>query len=309
MTKTVPIADSLGVLPVPVVAGTVRRALAEDAARDDVTTRWSVPPDTWARARIVARQAGVVAGVPVAAEVFHQVDPAVRVDAVVAEGARVAVDDTLVLLEGPARGIITGERVALNMLQRMSGIATLASRFRDAVAGSGVRVLDTRKTAPGLRLLDKYAVAAGGATNHRPDLSAMVLLKENHVAAAGGVTEAVAAVRRGLRADRKDLAIEVEVRTVAEAMEAFDAGVDWVMLDNMDLDTMRRVVALRDALPGGRRPKLEASGTITLATAAAVAGTGVDAMSVGALTHSAPALDLSLLLGEVTDGRAPLRRS
>lgn len=270
----------------------VRRALAEDAAGDDVTTRWSVPAGLVATGTIRAKEPGVVAGLPVAAEAFAQVDPALRVSVPLADGDRVAPGDALLAVHGPVRAILTAERTALNFLQRMSGIATAAAAYVAAVAGLPVRVLDTRKTAPGLRLLDKHAVAAGGAANHRRDLAAMVLLKENHVAAAGGITAAVAAVRAGMAAEGRDLLVDVEVESVAEAAEALRAGASWLLLDNLPPADLREVVALR----GDRQVTLEASGNVTLDTIRAIAETGVDAVSVGALTHSVRALDLSLLL-------------
>jgi nicotinate-nucleotide pyrophosphorylase (carboxylating) len=245
-----------------------------------------------------AKEPGVVAGLPVAEEVFRQVDPGLSIRPLVADGARVAIGDTLLSLDGSARAIITGERTALNFLQRMCGIATLAAAFVAAVDGLPVRVLDTRKTAPGLRLLDKYAVVAGGAANHRPDLAAMVLLKENHVAAAGGVAAAIKAVREGMALAGRDLLVDVEVETVEEAEEALRAGASWLMLDNMSPADMRRVVELRAALAGDRTVTLEASGNVRLDTVREIAATGVDAVSVGALTHSVRALDLTLLVFE-----------
>jgi nicotinate-nucleotide pyrophosphorylase (carboxylating) len=289
-------------LPTGAVREAVARALAEDAAGDDVTTRWSVPEGLRASAVVRAKEPGVVAGLPVAEEVFRQVDPGLSIRPLVADGARVAIGDTLLSLDGSARAIITGERTALNFLQRMCGIATLAAAFVAAVDGLPVRVLDTRKTAPGLRLLDKYAVVAGGAANHRPDLAAMVLLKENHVAAAGGVAAAIKAVREGMALAGRDLLVDVEVETVEEAEEALRAGASWLMLDNMSSADMRRVVELRAALAGDRTVTLEASGNVRLDTVREIAATGVDAVSVGALTHSVRALDLTLL---VLGGRAP----
>jgi len=289
-------------LPGDVVREAVARALAEDAAGDDVTTRWSVPEGQQASAVVRAKEPGVVAGLPVAEEVFRQVDPGLSIRPLVADGARVATGDTLLSLEGSARSVITGERTALNFLQRMCGIATLAAAFVAAVDGLPVRVLDTRKTAPGLRLLDKYAVLAGGAANHRTDLAAMVLLKENHVAAAGGVAAAVKAVREGMALEGRDLLVDVEVETVEEAEEALRAGASWLMLDNMSSVDMRRVVELRAALAGDGTVTLEASGNVRLDTVREIAATGVDAVSVGALTHSVRALDLTLL---VLGGRTP----
>lgn len=272
----------------------VRRALAEDATADDMTTRWSVPSNARAEARIIAREAGIVAGLPVVTEVYRQIDAEVEVAAFVDDTASARAGDVLVRLDGPARSIITGERTALNFLQRMSGIATMARHFVDALGDLPARILDTRKTAPGLRALDKYAVVAGGATNHRLNLSAMVLLKENHIAAAGGITAAIDAVRAGMTVEARRATVEVEVRNVAEAEEALRAGADWIMLDNMSPDDITHVVALADR----RDPRvtLEASGNVTIATVRPIAETGVDAISIGALTHSVHALDLSLLI-------------
>ncbi len=282
--------------PVEAARRTAELALAEDAAGDDITTRWSVPAELRTEAVIITRQPGVAAGVPIVAEVFARVDPEVKVVPVVEDGARLAPNDVLVELSGPARSLITGERTVLNLLQRMSGIATFTRRFADVIGDLPVRVLDTRKTAPGLRALDKYAVTAGGGTNHRLDLAAMVLLKENHVAAAGGVTAAVRAVQAGRAAEGREVLIDVEVQSVAEAEEALRAGASWVMLDNMTNDEIRSVVRLRAELAAGQDITLEASGTITLDRIRAIAETGIDAVSVGALTHSAPALDLSMLI-------------
>lgn len=272
----------------------VRQALAEDAADDDVTTRWSVPRDARAHAHIIALEAGIVAGLPVVAEVYRQVDADVRVEIAADEATPVWAGTVLVRLDGPARSIVTGERTALNFLQRMSGIATLTRRFVDAVRGLPVRILDTRKTAPGLRALDKYAVRAGGASNHRLDLSAMVLLKENHIAAAGGIAAALDAVRKGSYVDDRPVTVEVEVRNVAEAEEALRAGTDWIMLDNMSIRDMSQVADLNAHTDPPAA--LEASGSVTLATVRRIAQTGVDAISVGALTHSVRALDISLLI-------------
>jgi nicotinate-nucleotide pyrophosphorylase (carboxylating) len=282
-------------------------ALVEDAAGDDITTRWSVPAGAVVRAELIARDPGILAGLPALTEVFRQVDPAVVVEPGFVDGDHVEPGDVVAVVSGPAASIITGERVALNFLQRMSGIATMAGALVEKLADLPVRVLDTRKTAPGLRALDKYAVRAGGAHGHRLDLSTMVLLKENHVAVAGGVTAALRAVRRGSRTESRPVEVEIEVRTADEAREALAAGADWLLLDNMAPRELRAVVALRDELGPGT--KLEASGRITADTAMAVAATGVDAMSLGALTHSVQALDLSLLVTEVdASGQRELRR-
>jgi nicotinate-nucleotide pyrophosphorylase (carboxylating) len=276
------------------IRAAVHTALSEDHAADDVTTRWSVPEQMDVEAVMIAKQPGRVAGLPLTESVYDAIDPSVAVRSAVADGDPVRAGQPLAWISGPARSIITGERAALNFVQRMSGIATLTSAFVAAIGQHEVKLLDTRKTAPGLRALDKYAVTCGGGTNHRLDLAAMVLLKENHLAAAGGVRSAVRRVRDGMAATRRHLAVEVEVTTLAEAYEALDCQVEWIMLDNMSTDVIRSVVEQRDASGSGCR--LEASGTISLETVADIAASGVDALSVGALTHSAPALDTSLLI-------------
>lgn len=274
----------------------VAAALAEDESGQDITTAWSVPEGLAAVAEIRARQCGVASGLPVVAEVFAQVDPEVTVEALVPDGARLTGDDVLVRLSGSARSLITGERTALNFLQRMCGIATLTDRYVQAVAGTEARILDTRKTAPGLRALDKYAVTVGGGRNHRLNLAAMVLLKENHIAAAGGVTTAIDAVGRGMARTGQKVETDVEVQTVAQAVEALDAGARWIMLDNMPVADIEMVVKIRAERADASRILLEASGTVRLDSVRAIAETGVDLISVGALTHSAPALDLTMLL-------------
>ncbi|MFF1818167.1 carboxylating nicotinate-nucleotide diphosphorylase [Kribbella sp. NPDC058245] len=276
------------------ILAAVRAALAEDHAADDVSTRWSVPAALRVEATMIAKQAGRVAGLSVVQSVYGEVDAAVVVRPAVTDGDAVVPGQLLATISGPARSIITGERVALNFAQRMSGIATCTAAFMAAIGGRDVRLLDTRKTAPGLRALDKYAVTCGGGTNHRLDLAAMVLLKENHLAAAGGVRSAVRRVRDGMAAEGQQLAIEVEVTTLAEARDALDCDVEWMLLDNMSTEDMTLVVKERDA--SGSACRLEASGTISLNTVADIAATGVDAVSVGAVTHSAPALDISLLV-------------
>jgi nicotinate-nucleotide pyrophosphorylase (carboxylating) len=274
----------------------VAAALAEDESGQDITTAWSVPEGLAAVAEIRARQCGIAGGLPVVAEVFAQVDPEVTVEALVPDGARLTGDDVLVRLSGSARSLITGERTALNFLQRMCGIATLTDRYVQAVAGTEARILDTRKTAPGLRALDKYAVTVGGGRNHRLNLAAVVLLKENHIAAAGGVTTAIDAVRRGMARTGQKVETDVEVQTVVQAVEALDAGTRWIMLDNMPVADIEMVVKIRAERADASRILLEASGTVRLDSVRAIAETGVDLISVGALTHSAPALDLTMLL-------------
>ncbi|MFI5694673.1 carboxylating nicotinate-nucleotide diphosphorylase [Kribbella sp. NPDC051586] len=272
----------------------VLAALAEDQAADDVTTQWSVPAELQVEATMIAKKPGRLAGLPAVQAVFAAVDPTVTVRPAVADGDEVLPGQPLAWISGAARSIITGERVALNFVQRMSGIATLTAAFVAAIGAHPVRLLDTRKTAPGLRAMDKYAVTCGGGTNHRLDLAAMVLLKENHLAAAGGVLPAVRRVRDGMTATGRDMAIEVEVTTAEEAREALDCKVEWILLDNMSAAEMAQIAEQRNT--SGSDARLEASGTITLDTIADVAATGVDAVSVGALTHSPTALDISLLV-------------
>ncbi len=274
------------------------QALAEDVGDGDRTTLWTVPPEARGRGRILARARGVICGLPVAAEVFRRVEPRLAFRPRVEEGAEVAPGQTVAEVEGPLSGILTGERVALNFLQRLSGIATLTRRFVEAVSGTKAVILDTRKTTPGWRLLEKYAVRVGGGQNHRMGLYDMVLIKENHIAAAGSLRAAVERVRAR---NRERLPVEVEVRTLEELEEALALGVRRILLDNMDLETLQEAVERT-----GGRARLEASGGVTLETVRAVAETGVDFISVGALTHSAPALDLSLLIeaeGKETTGR------
>jgi nicotinate-nucleotide pyrophosphorylase (carboxylating) len=289
------------------VIDAVAAALDEDRAGEDVTTLWTVPAEARARAVVEARVAGTIAGVHVAAEVFRQIDPEVSVQPLVDDSARVARGDRVLEIAGSARSILTGERVMLNFLQRLSGIATAATNYVAQVADLPVKILDTRKTAPGLRLLDKYAVACGGATNHRRDLRAMVLVKENHLAVAGGVAPAVHAVQQRLPERQRHLQVEVEVTSVGQALEALDCGVDWVLLDNMALDDMRAVVRARNLRPAWRAVQLEASGNVDLASVRSIALCGVDAISVGALTHSPAALDLSLLV--LCEALRPTRRT
>ena len=282
--------------PCTAARNAVTLALSEDAAADDVTTRWSVGPRQWATAVIVTRQPGVAAGVPLAAEVYARIGGETQIDESVPDGTRLEAGDVLARISGPAHQLITGERTVLNFLQRLCGIATLTDRYVAGVRDLPVRVLDTRKTAPGLRLLDKYAVSAGGGHNHRLDPGAMVLLKENHIAAAGGVTAALDNVRQNMASEGKTMAVEVEVATIPQAREALLAEPSWIMLDNMPVPQLAEAVDLRRELAADSGVRLEASGTITLDNLRAVAETGVDAISVGSLTHSAPAMDLSMLL-------------
>lgn len=273
-----------------IIRETVERALREDIGQGDLTTLATIPAEAHAEAHFVFREPGVVCGLPVVRAVFAAVDPALALTAHVAEGAHVLRGARVATVAGPARGILTGERVALNLLQRMSGIATLTARYVEAVRGTKARILDTRKTTPGLRALEKYAVRAGGGTNHRYGLYDGVMLKDNHLAmlAAQGIGLADA-VRRARAAVGPMVRVEVEVESVAQAVVAAEAGAAMILLDNMPPDQLRAAVA---AVAG--RSLLEASGGITLDTIRAVAESGVDYISVGALTHSARALDIGL---------------
>lgn len=267
-------------------------ALAEDVGAGDRTTEWTFPAGTPGEALIVAKAPGVIAGMEVATAAFHAVDPLLEVDRVAADGDAVEPGDTVARIRGAAASILTAERTALNFLQRLSGVATETRRYVRAVEGTGIRVIDTRKTTPGMRRLEKDAVRAGGGANHRFGLHDMVLVKDNHIAAAGGIAAAVRAVRER---NAEGLKVEVETTTPEEVEEALAAGVDRIMFDNMPVPLLARMVDHVHA-SGAGRPETEASGGITLESIRAVAETGVDFISVGALTHSAPALDLSLRL-------------
>jgi nicotinate-nucleotide pyrophosphorylase (carboxylating) len=272
----------------------VERALAEDLGTGDITGEAIVPPEDRATARIVQKQAGVVFGLDAVEEVFRQVG-ADGVERLEAEGEwRDSVPVDIASVSGPARALLAGERTALNLLCHLSGVATLTARFARAVSGTEATILDTRKTTPGMRSLEKAAVAAGGGRNHRMGLYDAFLIKENHISVAGGIA---AAIDRA-RAAAPDREVEIECRDAGEVGEALEAGADRVLLDNMDLEGLRSAVAARNAATkaGGQRALLEASGGVALDTVAAIAATGVDFVSVGALTHSAPALDLSMLV-------------
>lgn len=264
----------------------IRLALAEDIGTGDVTTNSIVPADEQMKGHIVAKQHGVIAGLDVAQVAFALVDDRITFEPLVAEGQHVENRQELARICGPARGVLTAERVALNFLGRMSGIATLTRQFVDSVTGTHTVILDTRKTAPGMRLLDKLSVVRGGGQNHRVGLYDMILIKDNHIDFAGSLAEAV----KRVRAAKTGLQIEVEARTVDDVQKALDLGVDRILLDNMPLDLMREAVTL-----SGGRAKLEASGNINVDTVHLVAQTGVDYISVGALTHSVRVFDISFL--------------
>ncbi|MBN1936385.1 MAG: carboxylating nicotinate-nucleotide diphosphorylase [Anaerolineae bacterium] len=264
----------------------VQRALQEDIGQGDVTSLWTLPPDLIGRGVFLAKADGILAGMQAAQEVFRQVSSSIAINVLKADGDPIAGGDTLGAVKGPMQAILTAERTALNLMQRMSGIATLARRYVDLVAGTNAIILDTRKTAPGLRLLDKWAVRLGGGQNHRLRLDDMVLIKDNHIAACGSIRAAVERVRAR---NAQNLPIEVEVKTWAELEEAVALAPERIMLDNMPPERMKKAVIW----VAGRVP-LEASGGIDLDTVRAVAETGVDYISVGALTHSVMALDISL---------------
>ena len=263
----------------------VKRALAEDISSGDVTTDTIVPAHATLKGNIIAKQSGIVAGLDVARATFLLLDDRVAFETKVTEGAQVMSAAVLANVSGPARALLTGERTALNFLGRMSGIATLTRQFVDAVQGTSATILDTRKTAPGLRIVDKLAVSRGGGTNHRTGLFDMVLIKDNHIDFAGSIMAAVGRVREA----ETDLEIEVEARTLEHVEEALEIGVKRILLDNMDIETLREAVQINRG-----RAKLEASGNVTLGNVRQIAETGVDSISVGALTHSAKVFDVSL---------------
>jgi nicotinate-nucleotide pyrophosphorylase (carboxylating) len=264
----------------------VKAALAEDVGSGDATTLALVPADAHCRAELLLEEPGVVCGLPVATAVFRALDPSVTVEARLEEGSTVSdVPAVLAVVDGPARAVLSGERVALNLVGRLCGIASLTRRFAELTEGTPTRVLDTRKTTPGLRALEKYAVRCGGGTNHRAGLYDGILVKENHIRVAGGITEALGA----LNGHAYDLPVEIEAETLEQVREAVAAGAPRILLDNMSPEQVREAV---HEVAG--RAELEASGGVSLATVRAYAETGVDFVSVGALTHSARSLHVSL---------------
>ena len=268
------------------IAALVTTALREDVGGGDLTTGLLVPPGSRCHAQLLLEEPGVSCGIEIAAAVFTALDPAVSLTPICADGTRVeSPPAVLAELNGPAAAILTGERTALNLLGRLCGIATLTRRYVDQVAGSGVTILDTRKTTPGLRALEKYAVRCGGGHNHRFGLDDAILVKENHLRIAGGITAANAA----LTGHTNGVTVEVEAETLNQVAEALEAGIERILLDNMTPDQVAQAVAL-----AAGRAKLEASGRITIGTVRAYAETGVDFISVGALTHSARSLHVSL---------------
>jgi len=265
----------------------VRQALQEDIGLGDVTTQATIEPGTQSRAELVAKEDFVLSGGAVAGEVFRQLDREVAFEALIADGQQVRRGEVIAWIKGDAMTLLQGERVALNLLQRMSGISTLTRRFVEAIEGTRATIVDTRKTTPGLRALEKYSVRMGGGRNHRTSLYDGVLIKENHIAAAGGV--AVAIERARARVPHV-LKIEIETQNLDEVREALEAGAEIILLDNMSLDQLREAVALVDG-----RALTEASGGVNLETVADIAATGVDLISVGALTHSYRSVDISML--------------
>ena len=268
----------------PDILAAIRRALEEDVGPGDATSESVIEPQAVMRGRIIAKQPGIAAGLDVARAVYAEVDPSIVFAPIVDEGEQVRQGQTLATVHGPARALLTAERTALNCLGRMSGIATLTREFVMAVEGTKAVILDTRKTAPGLRMLDKLAVQRGGGANHRLGLYDMLLVKDNHIDFAGSMAEAI----RRVRLANKQLELEVEARTLEDVRVALDLDVQRIMLDNMPLDTMRAAVALTQG-----RATLEASGNVTLDNVRRIAETGVDYISVGALTHSVKTFDVS----------------
>ncbi|MDF2839386.1 MAG: nadC [Clostridia bacterium] len=267
----------------------IKNALEEDLGWGDVTTDSTIPADAKISGVFIAKEQGVVCGIQVCKRVFELLDSTILFEIKLEDGQKVQKGDILAQISGSARNILKGERVSLNLLQRMSGIATAANKYAEAVRGTNARVVDTRKTMPGLRVLDKYAVLTGGCHNHRFNLSDLVLIKDNHIKAAGGIATAVATAKKNLS---HALKIEVEVESLEQLKEALEAGADIVMLDNMSLDMMKEAVQIT-----GGRALLEASGNVALEgerSVKAIAQTGVDIISVGALTHSVFAMDISL---------------
>ncbi|GET27598.1 carboxylating nicotinate-nucleotide diphosphorylase [Prolixibacter sp. NT017] len=276
----------MSILNFDVIDPIIDYALKEDIGDGDITTNTVIPGETQTTATMTAKADGVVAGLPVAERVFRKLNPDIEWTTYIEDGSFVKKGDVLVQVKGSFRALLTGERLALNFLQRMSGIATETSRYVKVVEEYKTEILDTRKTVPGLRLLDKYAVKMGGGTNHRIGLYDMVMIKDNHIKVAGGITKAVEAIRPTISDHIK---IEVETTNLEEVEEAIAAGADIIMLDNMDNETMKLAVELVNG-----RAKVEASGNMTLERLKGVAATGVDFISIGALTHSVTALDISM---------------
>lgn len=269
----------------------IENCLVEDIGGGDITTDLLIPKGAKGKAIILAKEYGVVAGLPIAGRVFKKLNRDMRWKEIKRDGDSVNKNEMLAEIHGSIRAILTGERVALNLLQRLSGIATITSTFVEAVKGLSVKITDTRKTAPGLRIIDKYAVRVGGGYNHRSGLYDGILIKDNHLKALGSISKSVKEIRKRSEKKLEILEIEVETSTIDQVREAISAGVEIIMLDNMPLKTMKRAVRLIN-----KRAKVEASGGITLKNVRRVAETGVDFISIGSLTHSPKALDMGLYL-------------
>lgn len=288
-TKTATITKAPARLPRAIIS-IIRAALHEDIGDGDATSNSIIPPDAHLKALILAKQGGILAGLDVAARTFEMVDDDIEFQSLAGEGQPLHDRQVVAHITGTARGILTAERTALNFLGRMSGIATLTNQMVEAVAGTRAVILDTRKTAPGLRLLDKLAVLRGGGQNHRTGLYDMILIKDNHIDYAGSLTEAV----RRARLAHTGLPIEVEARTLEDVEAAIQLGVERILLDNMSLEMMKKAVKMNASQPEGKHSSLEASGNVSLETVREIAETGVDYISSGALTHSARVFDFSL---------------
>ena len=282
----------------------IELALAEDTGSGDITTLATVPASRRATGRFLVKQPGVISGLAVVSAVYARVDPRVVVEPLVADGTAVEPGTIIATVSGPAQALLSGERVALNFLQRLSGVATVTAEYTRCVAGTNARIIDTRKTTPGMRTLQKQAIRDGGGHNHRLGLADGILIKDNHLAAIGTADRIARAVAAARERAPHTLKIEVEVTSLDELQQAIDAGADIILLDNMDAPTMAEAVRLTAG-----RALLEASGGITLATIRAIAETGVDLISVGALTHSAPALDISLDFDVARDSGTGTRES
>jgi nicotinate-nucleotide pyrophosphorylase (carboxylating) len=269
-----------------IIDSLIEIGLREDVNTGDLTTDLLIPANIQTTAIMIAKADGIIAGLGVAEAVFRKLDQKIKFQAQVSDGDKIKKGDLICTIWGSYRALLTGERLALNFLQRMSGIATETAKYVEMVSGFKTEILDTRKTVPGLRLLDKYAVKAGGGTNHRMGLYDMVMIKDNHISVAGGITHAVESIRPSVS---EFIKIEVETTTLEEVKEALQTGVDIIMLDNMDVETMKVAVSL---IAG--KAKVEASGNMNLERVREVASTGVDYISIGALTHSVTALDISL---------------
>jgi nicotinate-nucleotide pyrophosphorylase (carboxylating) len=273
----------------------IKQALKEDIGKGDITTRLTVPVNVKAEARIIAKEKGILAGSPIVIMIFNTLDPKIRINFKIREGARFNKGAVVAEIYGNARALLTGERIALNFLCRLSGIGTLTRKFVDRVSHTKAKILDTRKTIPNLRALEKYAVRIGGGINHRFGLYDMILIKDNHIEAAGGITNAIKLVQTG---GKTELLIEVETKNLTEVKEAIRLKVPVIMLDNMNIKQIKQAVKLVKG-----KAKLEVSGNVNLKTVSKIAETGIDYISVGTLTHSAPIIDMSMKITDSNSSR------